>query len=293
MFPDRLQPWLRLMRPGQWPKNLLVALPALAAHRLDPAALVQTAGAFAVLCLAASAIYALNDARDAPHDRLHPRKALRPVAAGQIAHRAALALAAGLALCALALAAVQGGGLLLGVALYLALALAYVLALKRRAVADLVALAVLYTLRVAAGGLATGIAPSAWLLAFCLFFFFALAALKRKAELLARTGAAADPLPGRAYGPRDLAALSGMAAGAGHAAVVVLVLYLQSDEVRQAYHWQLPLWGACLIVLYWINRAILLTGRGRIDDDPVAFALRDGVTWVCLAAIAAMAVAAA
>lgn len=287
--PD-LPPWLRLMRPGQWPKNLLVFLPCLASHRLEPVVLAQTIGAFVTLCLASSAIYALNDARDAPHDRLHPRKALRPVAAGEISSPVALGLSAALAAAALALAAVQGAGLVAGVALYLALATAYALLLKRRAVADLVVLALLYTLRVVTGGLASGIAPSAWLLAFCLLFFFALAALKRQAELVARNGA--GPLPGRAYGPDDLVALAGMAIGAGHAAAVVLVLYLQSAEVRQAYGWELPLWGVCVIVLYWINRAVLLTGRGRMGDDPVAFALRDGVTWACLVLIAGLAVTA-
>lgn len=289
--PSDLPPWLRLMRPEQWPKNLLVALPCLAAHRLEPAALVQTLGAFVALCLASSAIYALNDAQDAAHDRLHPRKALRPVAAGLVSPAAATGLAAGLAMAALAVAAMLGRGLVAGVALYLLLAIGYALVLKRRAVADLTVLAVLYTLRVVAGGLATGITPSAWLLAFCLLFFFALAALKRQAELLARNGA--GPLPGRPYGAGDLAALAGMAIGAGHAAVVVLVLYLQSAEVRQAYAWDAPLWGVCLIVLYWINRAVLLTGRGRIGDDPVAFALRDGVTWACLALIGGLAVVAA
>lgn len=281
------------MRPGQWPKNLLVALPCLAAHRLEPAILAQTAAAFAVLCLASSAIYALNDLRDAPHDRQHPRKALRPVAAGLIAPREAAAGAAGLALASLGLAALAGRGLLIGVALYLALALAYALLLRRCAVLDLIALATLYTLRVGAGGLATGIAPSVWLLAFCLFFFFALAALKRQAELLARARSApeqAGRLPGRGYGPADLGAVTGMAIGAGYAAVVVLVLYLQSDEVLRAYAWPAPLWGACVIVLYWISRAFLLTARGRIGDDPVAFALRDAVTWACLAGIAVLAV---
>ena len=83
---------LRACRPRQWSKNLLVFAAPCAAGVIDrPQAMAaQAAGAFLVLCLVSSATYLVNDVRDREQDRLHPRKRLRPVAAGEISPRAAL-----------------------------------------------------------------------------------------------------------------------------------------------------------------------------------------------------------
>ena len=86
----RLPALVRLARPKQWLKNILVvAAPGAAGVLGQPKALFQTAVAFVCFCLAASGTYYLNDAIDAPADRLHPAKRLRPVAAGMVSQQTA------------------------------------------------------------------------------------------------------------------------------------------------------------------------------------------------------------
>src|ERR1019366_5634386 len=90
---------LRACRPRQWTKNLLVLAAPCAAGLIDrPLVAAQVAGAFVILCLLSSATYLVNDVRDREQDRLHPRKRLRPIAAGEISPRMAIRAAAILAI---------------------------------------------------------------------------------------------------------------------------------------------------------------------------------------------------
>ena len=101
-------PWLKLLRPHQWSKNLLVFLSLLAGHQYgDWPVLVDTALAFLAFCLLASCGYVINDWLDLADDRNHPDKRRRPLAAGEVSAPLALAAAAGLLLAGLALAIVS------------------------------------------------------------------------------------------------------------------------------------------------------------------------------------------
>jgi len=94
---------LRAMRPRQWTKNALVVAAPLAAGRLDePDILLRTLAAVACFCLASSAVYLGNDVADRAADRMHPRKRLRPIAAGLVSARLAVCAAALLAVVAVA-----------------------------------------------------------------------------------------------------------------------------------------------------------------------------------------------
>lgn len=281
---------LRLLRPVQWLKNGLVALPVLASHRFGPEELLATAGAFAALCLAASGIYALNDVLDREADARHPVKRRRPVAAGRLDVGAALGAGAAALGGGLLLAAAQGLPLLGAVSAYLAVAALYLAWGKRQPILDIALLTLLYVLRVMAGGLATGIPASAWLLAFAMFFFFALAAAKRQGELVLCRAQGEDAMAGRGYRAADLPLLGTMALASGYVSVLVLALYLQSDQVALLYSDPAPLWGVCLIVLFWISRLVFLSHRGEVHSDPVVFAVGDPVTLGCLAALPALAV---
>src|SRR6478752_1535917 len=100
----RLPALLRLARPKQWLKNVLVvAAPGAAGVLTEATPAFRTAIAFVCFCLAASATYFLNDAIDAEADRLHPTKRTRPVASGEVAVRTALAGGIGLAAAAILL----------------------------------------------------------------------------------------------------------------------------------------------------------------------------------------------
>jgi 4-hydroxybenzoate polyprenyltransferase len=266
-------------------KNLLVLLPLLASHRVGEALLWQRAAlAFAAFSLAASAVYVGNDLLDLAADRAHPTKRRRPFASGE------LGIASGLvAIPLLLLGALLAGwtlppAFLAVLALYVAANGAYSFWLKRVAIADVILLASLYALRVLAGGLAVAVVPSPWLLGFCLFFFLNLAFLKRSVDVRRAEVAEGARSPGRDYDSADLPLLAAMGLAAGYLALVILALYIQSENVRLLYRSPERLWLAAPLGAYWISRMWLLAHRGRLDDDPVAFAVRDPVTWGVAAA---------
>ena len=171
------------IRPKQWIKNVLVIAAAGAAGALGRDDVpVHVALAFVAFCLLASGIYAVNDVRDAPEDRRHPKKRFRPVAAGELDPRAALALGAvamlaGLGLCAAVrpLLAVVGAG-------YLALTLSYTLIWRHIVILDVFAIAGGFVLRAVAGGVAAPVTLSRWFLLVVTFAAVFVAAGKRQAE---------------------------------------------------------------------------------------------------------------
>lgn len=289
-----LADWADALRVRQWVKNLLVLLPLLTSHRLgEGALLIAGLTAFLAFCLAASAVYVLNDLVDLAADRAHPRKRSRPFASGRLspaAGRVAAPLlgsgAIGLSLAFLPLAFTAL------LALYLAFNVSYTLGLKHRLFVDVVLLAALYTLRVVAGGVAVDVPASAWLLGFSLFLFLDLALVKRYADLrlLARDGHGGAP--GRAYSAEDAPVLLGLGAASGYTALVVFALYIQSDAVRPLYATPGLLWLAVPLLAYWIGRLWLLAHRGVVADDPLAFSLRDRASYaVGIAGLAVLAAA--
>jgi len=160
-----LAPWVRLARPKQWVKNVLViAAPAAAGLLGEPTALFRTTMAFVCFCFAASGTYYINDALDVEADRRHPTKRFRPVAAGQISPRAAIAGGALLVTAAIALSFTTRWPLALVIGGYLVLTLTYSLWLKHEAVLDLACVAAGFVLRTIAGGVAVGVPISPWFL---------------------------------------------------------------------------------------------------------------------------------
>lgn len=282
---------LKAMRPHQWAKNFLILLPILAAH--DFSALGPALAAMAAFCLIASSVYIVNDIVDIPSDRAHPRKCKRPFASGQAQISHGIILASLLAILAFGVAIVFTPPLFIVTLIaYVLSTIAYSLWLKRKLLVDVIALAGLYTVRILAGSAATGIHLSPWLLAFSMFLFFSLAAIKRQAELVdqERTGRAATP--GRAYFTDDLPVIRVMALASGQAAVMVLALYLNSPAVSDLYGAPQLMWLVCPILFYWLGRMAVMTHRGHMDDDPIVFAFRDGISLLCLAATIAVVLAA-
>ena len=283
-----LSVYLAALRPHQWLKNALVFMPLLATHRIyDVALLWQGLVAFVAFSLCASSAYVLNDLLDLPSDRHHPRKRDRPFASGQLPLVHGLALAPLLLLVGLALGAFLSpilGGIL---ALYYALTLAYSLWLKDVVILDVLTLAGLYTLRVMAGSAAFDVPPSAWLLAFCVFLFFSLAMIKRYAELVAMRAVEGAKAHARGYLLEDSELLAALGAASGYLSVLVLALYITSDAVHDPdVRYQL-IWLVCVLLLYWISYMWLMAHRARMHDDPLVFALRDRVSQIVIALMAA------
>jgi 4-hydroxybenzoate polyprenyltransferase len=259
----------------------LIFLPALAAH-LSPSVdlAVRLLAGFAAFSATASAVYLYNDLADLPSDRAHPRKRHRPIAAGEIAipH----ALIAGVAL--LAAAGVLGWWLaprFAGVlAIYLVITSAYSISLKQHIAIDVITLATLYTVRIVAGAVLVEVTLSRWFLAFSIFLFLSLALAKRAIELHGAVARNSSKLVGREYRPEDLPTLSGMGVAAAATSALVYCLYITGDEVTRLYQNPDLLWIGLPLFLYWNLRLWMFTGRGTLHEDPVAFALKDPITYV-------------
>jgi len=282
---------LVLARPRQWLKNLLVIAAAGAAGALGHDDVpVRVALACLAFCLISAGIYALNDARDAPEDRRHPRKRFRPVAAGELKPREANLLGsgeliAGLLLCLAIrpLLAVVGLG-------YVALTLSYTWIWRHILVLDIVAIAGGFVLRALAGGVAAPVTLSRWfvLVVTCAALF--VAAGKRQAELTraSRMGDGDDRAPARRvlrrYTPGGLRLLlAGSGAGALFAYCVWAFELLDVDGVPWRLLTVIP-FAACLLRYGALVRA----GGGEAPEEMVlsdrGLAL-GGIAWLLLFAL--------
>ena len=171
-------------RPRQWVKNVLVIAAAGAAGALGRDDVPAKVGiAFVAFCLLASGLYAINDVRDAPEDRLHPVKRFRPIAAGELEPRAATGIGLSLMFAGLLLCAVLGPLMVLIGTGYAALTLSYTLVFRHVLVLDIVAIAGGFVLRAVAGGAAVPVALSRWFLLVVTGAAVFAAAAKRHAEL--------------------------------------------------------------------------------------------------------------
>ena len=181
---------LRLARPKQWVKNVLVfAAPGAAGVLDDPGDLAATCVAFVAFCLAASGTYYLNDAADVEADRNHPVKRLRPVASGAVSVGLARVLGVALIAAGVLVGAATGSWHLPAVVVgYVALTTSYTVWLKHIAVVDLAAVAAGFVIRAVAGAAATDVEVSDWFLIVACFGSLFMVAGKRSAELAESVG---------------------------------------------------------------------------------------------------------
>ena len=279
--------WLGALRLHQWLKNALVFVPLLAAHLvLIPDAVLRAIVAFVAFSLCASGAYVLNDLFDLDADRRHPRKSLRPFAAGTLALARGLFAAPLLMLAAFVLGWALAPRFLLVLLVYAAITLAYSLFLKRVAMLDVVTLAALYTLRIIGGAVAIPVEASFWLLAFSMFLFLSLAMVKRYTEVRRVAASDEEKVAGRGYGVDDLPLIQSLGTSSGYLSVLVLAFYINSTASTALYRHHEVLWVLIPVLLYWISRVWLIARRGDMHDDPVVFALTDRVSLGVLALFA-------
>jgi 4-hydroxybenzoate polyprenyltransferase len=280
--------WIKLIRVHQYAKNALIFLPLFTAHRFDAASLLTALAAFVAFSLCASSAYILNDLADVAADRAHPTKRNRPLAKGTIPPGSAILfmvlLFAGAAIVAVSISW-QFFAVLMG---YFALTLGYTFVLKRKMIIDVIALASLYTVRTLAGAVAVNIALSDWLLIFSMFFFTSLALMKRYTELAVRLDRGLSEPGNRNYQLGDLSVVAALSAAAGLNSVTVFTLYISSDAVKPLYSHPRLLWLICPLLMYWIGRALMMSHRRLMHDDPVVFAFKDRMSLVTGAAIVAV-----
>ena len=175
---------VRSLRPRQWTKNLLVAAAPLAAGTLfDTPVWWQTLVAFIAFCALSGAVYLVNDAVDVESDRAHPRKRLRPIAAGDLSIRTALVVATVLGVGAIAAGTAVDRDLGILLLTYAVLQVAYSLWLKHEPVLDLAVVSVGFLMRAVSGGLAAGLPLSDFFLMVAGFGSLFMVAGKRYSEL--------------------------------------------------------------------------------------------------------------
>lgn len=267
------RPWLELLRPSQWIKNALVLAPLLFGGRLfEIGPLLASLATFVAFCCAASAGYVWNDLRDVESDRAHPAKRLRPLAAGTVPEDFARTLARALALSALALAWLVGRDVLAIAALYLGTTLTYSLWLRNVVILDVMAIGLLFVLRVEGGSLAAGVVPTEWLLVSTGLLAVFLGLCKRRHELLLlgpdaarHRGALAD------YGPQFLDAAISLLTST---ALITYLLYATSAEtVARVGSTRMLLGGP--FVLYGLLRYLQLIYTRDEGGNPTDVLLSD------------------
>jgi decaprenyl-phosphate phosphoribosyltransferase len=267
---------LTLMRPHQWLKNIFVFAGLIFSQTWDNGPLaLKVLGVFLAFCCASSLVYILNDWRDRASDALHPIKRLRPLASGELALTPAFLLAL-LLLGSTVWLAAGNPMLLLLLGIYVLQNLAYSLWLKTIAVVDVFVIATGFMLRLLAGTLAIGIAPSRWLLLTGLFMALFLGFSKRKAESF--HSAQSQRAVMAQYTP---AVLDAFMAVTMTAAMVMYSLFATSPEAI-AQHGERLIYSIP-IVIFALMRYTLQVHRGH-GEDVSRDLLRD--PWILLAGVA-------
>ncbi len=286
--------FVRLARPRQWVKNLLVFVaPAAAGVLSHGGVLARAFAAFGIFCLAASGTYFVNDAIDAPADRLHPVKRARPVASGQVSPRLALMVGGSMVAGAIGLAGWLAGAELAGVmAIYAAVNVAYSLGLRNEPIVDLALVSAGFVLRAIAGGVATGVPLSDWFLIVASFGSLLVVTGKRSGEktLLAEHGSDSDGIRDTlgVYSTSFLRTVRTLSA-----AVTVTAYCLWSfDRAAQIHRGHHPIWFELTIIPFVLGLLHVLrlldSGAGAAPEE---MALHDrrlqiyGVCWAVLFAI--------
>jgi 4-hydroxybenzoate polyprenyltransferase len=269
------------MRPKEWIKNVLVFAGLLFSGKVDQLGAVGTATlAFTAFCAVSSAGYLVNDLIDVELDRKHPKKRLRPIAAGELAERAAIGLAVALGAGALALAfAALGWEVGLMVAGYGAAQLAYSFGLKQIVIVDVMVIAGLFILRVVAGAEAVDVHASEWLILCTGMLACFLGFTKRRQEAVSELHQGTDSRPVLEH--YSLPFLDQMVAMVTAATVMSYAIYAVNS----------PLIGSKMLatlppVLYGIFRYLYLIYDRKDTRSTDAIILEDygmigaGVTWV-------------
>lgn len=264
----------KTMRPHQWVKNIFVLAPVVFAKdvfRLD--LIVPAISAFAVFCLLASAVYTMNDLVDVEADRLHPVKRFRPIASGRVPVPWARVLVVALVIVSLAGAITLPISFAIVAASYFTLNIAYSFKLKKIAYLDVGCIAAGFVLRVVAGGFATRI-PVSWYLLVCtallaLFLGFG----KRRHELAQSTNPTKQRAALEAYTARSLTIALGLT---GSATILTYVAYT-IDPATCAFFKSDWLWVTSPFTVFGVVRFLQLVAGRPKAESPTQEMLRDGL----------------
>ncbi|MBN2593926.1 MAG: decaprenyl-phosphate phosphoribosyltransferase [Sedimentisphaerales bacterium] len=258
---------LQIMRPKHWTKNVFVFAALVFGRQMTvPLAVGRAVGAFICFCLAASAIYILNDIIDRGTDSLHPEKCKRPIAAGTVGVNSAVVVSVLCAAAAIVGPFVLSRNFLNVILAYIVLMVLYSLLFKRIMILDCIVISIGFCLRAIAGAVVLDVFISPWLIictfALCLFLAFS----KRRGEIILlgeNSESFRQTLAG--YTPELLAHMLDVTSGL---AVVCFLLYAMDDQTLRIFGTNNLVYTTPL-VMYCIFRFSLLIQQGTYSDPLV------------------------
>lgn len=264
---------LRLLRPKQWIKNLLVfAALVFSGELFHWQSLALAVLGFVSFCLAASSTYVVNDLLDAERDRLHPEKRDRPIASGQVGPVAGGVLAAVLTGLAFGTAVGVGPAFALWILLYVFLTHFYSLVGKNLVIVDTMLIAAGFVIRAVAGAVAIGVPSSDWFVLCTMFLALFVALSKRRAEMLAMGEAASSTRP--VLGGYDRASLMAFMATSMAALLISYALYVRDSLEEAGTSFQMMELSVPFVV-FVVFRYFLLVESGRFGEKPEELVVRD------------------
>lgn len=267
-------PYLKALRPRQWTKNLVVFAAPVFGFNINLPSLLGGLLAFALFCATSSSFYLVNDIADVKADRQHPIKCHRPIAAGLIRIRVAVAMAITLLGGSLIVAWLTDAKLGAAISCYAILQVAYNLRLKRTVILDVVAIAIGFVLRAYGGAAATNMTLSAWFLLCTAMLALFLGIEKRKAELrLSELNGGSTRAVLRRY---SLPLLARMESSVSTGAILTYAIWSSGPQVNGAStSWMLL---TLPFVLYGVFRYQLLSDPQEIARRTDVAAERGGCT---------------
>jgi 4-hydroxybenzoate polyprenyltransferase len=269
-----LKPYITLLRPAQWTKNVFLFAPLVFSKHLFDIEYVRAAGlAFIAFSLVSSSVYILNDVADRVADRAHPIKKNRPVASGAISIGRALLLLVIVALCATVFAIELNVKFMFTAGIYFVLNIAYSFGLKRVILVDVFVIAAGFMLRVLAGAFAISVVVSPWLILCTLFVSVFLAISKRRGELLLSSGPESYVVRPvlRDY---DLPLMDQLMTIAAAGMAISYALYTVAERTVAIFGTE-NLIFTTVFVLFGIFRYIFLVRKKMTDDNPAHLLITD------------------
>ncbi len=276
---------LLLIRPKQWAKNVFVLLPMFFGRQLtNPATLQSSLLVFAAFSFIASSVYCINDLIDVEADRQHPVKCKRPIASGAVSRKQGWLLTVVMALLSAATVLTLSSHIwqvLAVLAGYYLLNIAYCTRLKNYAIIDVCVIAFGFVLRILAGGVATGISVSRWLvlMTFLLTLFLSLA--KRRDDVLRMN--ATGKAPRKNTIRYNLTFINQAITITASVTTVCYIMYCVSPEVVAAFGTP-NLYLTTIFVIIGLLRYIQLAVVDEQSGDPTKIVWKDRFTQLVILA---------
>jgi 4-hydroxybenzoate polyprenyltransferase len=273
--PRTILSYIEATRPRLWAMNALAFLPILASPDLaNIDTLVKSYLTFCVFCLITSAGCVVNDIADLYTDRQHPAKQKRALPSGSLPVHHSLVLATSLAVLGLGIAAFISPLLCLCVLGFLTMSLGYSFWLKRILLADVITLTCLYLAPIVAGGIATAIPLSPWLLIFWGIFLLGLALLHRYSELKESDSHDRERVSRAiAYTIEDAPMMASLGIAAGFVSALVAAFYTAIATTSGTFRLPALLWLVCPLLIFWTAKIWISAGRGEAGEDATTFAI--------------------